>query len=168
MPSDFALKEWAVVVDALADGRQTITLRKGGIAEKHGAFDVEAEAFFLFPTFLHQDPGAIREEERFRFAQVAPPPEGAVLLPARARILDVREVPDETTARALAAETIWTEDYLARRFHLMPKRPLFALRLEVERLDPPQRIPARAEYDGCASWVRLLDATESAEAASKR
>jgi hypothetical protein len=36
-----ALKEWAVICQALAEGRQTILLRKGGIAEPGGAFRVE-------------------------------------------------------------------------------------------------------------------------------
>ena len=33
---DLALKEWAVICDLLATGRQTLVLRKGGIAEEQG------------------------------------------------------------------------------------------------------------------------------------
>ena len=33
-----ALKEWAVVCDALRDGRQICLLRKGGIREEAGVF----------------------------------------------------------------------------------------------------------------------------------
>ena len=50
----FALKEWAVVVRALATGRQVILLRKGGIEEEPGEFRVEHAEFFLYPTFEHQ------------------------------------------------------------------------------------------------------------------
>ena len=59
-----ALKEWASVVEALKEGRQVLLLRKGGIAERRGAFRVEQAAFSLYPTFLHQDKQYIRPEFR--------------------------------------------------------------------------------------------------------
>ena len=46
-----ALKEWAAVVHALLDGRQTVLLRKGRIGEKR--FAVESGEFLLFPTVAH-------------------------------------------------------------------------------------------------------------------
>src|SRR2546425_312716 len=48
------LKEWAVVCRALETGRQIILLRKGGIYESGGEFELENQEFFLFPTYLHQ------------------------------------------------------------------------------------------------------------------
>jgi len=45
-----ALKEWAVTCRALAEGRQAILLRKGGIGEAGGAFQVEHTRFWLLPT----------------------------------------------------------------------------------------------------------------------
>ena len=36
-----AFKEWAIVVDALGRGRQSVILRKGGIAEGRGGFRPE-------------------------------------------------------------------------------------------------------------------------------
>src|SRR2546422_3996735 len=38
-----AFKEWAVVVDALGRGEQVIILRKGGIAEDRGEFELEQD-----------------------------------------------------------------------------------------------------------------------------
>ena len=38
-----ALKEWAVVARALGSGRQTLLLRKGGIHERRGEFEVELD-----------------------------------------------------------------------------------------------------------------------------
>ena len=43
-----ALKEWAAVVHALLDGRQTVLLRKGGIHEKR--FALLGSRFVVFPT----------------------------------------------------------------------------------------------------------------------
>ena len=49
-----AFKEWAVIVDALGRGQQILILRKGGISEGPGGFQVEQPEFLLFPT-LEQD-----------------------------------------------------------------------------------------------------------------
>ena len=57
-----ALKEWSAAVHALLEGRQTVLLRKGGIAEKR--FAVEADEFMLFPTVAHSHAERVRLEHR--------------------------------------------------------------------------------------------------------
>src|ERR1043166_4953667 len=52
LPNHTALKEWSNVIDALGRGDQVILIRKGGIADPK--FGVEAERFYLYPTFFHQ------------------------------------------------------------------------------------------------------------------
>src|SRR5436305_13719624 len=47
-----ALKEWSTVIDALSRGEQVILIRKGGIADPK--FGVEADRFYLYPTFFHE------------------------------------------------------------------------------------------------------------------
>ena len=49
-----AFKEWSLVCDALGDGRQSIILRKGGIAEGRDGFQFKHREFFLFPTHFHE------------------------------------------------------------------------------------------------------------------
>ncbi|MFW6125399.1 MAG: DUF1802 family protein, partial [Pirellulales bacterium] len=49
-----ALKEWAAVCRALEEGRQTLLLRKGGIHEEGGRFELAHHQFWLFPTYEHQ------------------------------------------------------------------------------------------------------------------
>ena len=49
-----AFKEWAGVCDALADGRQSLILRKGGIAEGPRGFVPEHSTFWLYPTRVHE------------------------------------------------------------------------------------------------------------------
>jgi len=46
-----AFKEWAVICRALAEGRQALILRKGGIEETGGTFEVEHSRFWLYPTY---------------------------------------------------------------------------------------------------------------------
>lgn len=150
-----ALKEWAVVVDALLDGRQTITIRKGGIHEEDGAFRTDVPEFLLYPSFLHQEVEAIRPEERFRFTRVIAPPAGLVRFPGRARVLSVDPVPRIEDLAVLAPATIWTLAYLQKRFQLMPRQPLFVLRLEVTRLEPPHEVPDRPAWAGCKSYLSV-------------
>ena len=50
-----ALKEWATIVKALENGKQTIILRKGGILETASGFEIIAKKFLLFPTWEHQE-----------------------------------------------------------------------------------------------------------------
>src|SRR3954465_5772349 len=59
-----ALKEWQIVCDALASGRQILLLRKGGILEAIGGFELEHREFLLFPTFVHQNCEMIKSGAR--------------------------------------------------------------------------------------------------------
>ena len=54
-------KEWQVVCDALASGRQTVILRKGGIHEGRAGFSFAHESFYLFPTRFHAQGEHVRE-----------------------------------------------------------------------------------------------------------
>ena len=62
-----ALKEWAVVCRALESGRQIILLRKGGIYEAAGEFEVENREFLLFPSYVHQNLKMLKESEHRGF-----------------------------------------------------------------------------------------------------
>ena len=59
--NEWAFKEWAVVCAALASGRQSVILRKGGIHEGRDGFRVDHREFWLFPTRFHQEPGEVVE-----------------------------------------------------------------------------------------------------------
>ena len=60
--SNVAFKDWSLVCDALGQGRQSLILRKGGIAEGRQGFRFKHEAFFLFPTQYHQQAERVRPE----------------------------------------------------------------------------------------------------------
>jgi hypothetical protein len=59
---NIALKEWDTVCQALAARRQILLLRKGGIYESAGGFEIENRQFLLFPTFLHQNPQMLKDD----------------------------------------------------------------------------------------------------------
>ena len=60
-----ALKEWAVLCDALARGEIVAMVRKGGIREQRAGFSVRHDRFLLYPTFFHEK----RAELQPRFAR---------------------------------------------------------------------------------------------------
>src|SRR5207244_11867275 len=53
-------KEWSLLCDALGRGRQSVILRKGGIAEGRGGFSFRHREFFLFRTFFHEQVAKVR------------------------------------------------------------------------------------------------------------
>ena len=61
MSDAIGFKEWQVVCDALATGRQSILLRKGGIHEGREGFSFAHDSFFLFPTRFHAQGEHVRE-----------------------------------------------------------------------------------------------------------
>src|SRR5262249_28815329 len=75
-----AFKEWAAGCPALALGRQSIILRKGGIAELGGSFEPEHNRFWLYPTYVHQQHGGLKSDsaELIATAEADRPPAGVV------------------------------------------------------------------------------------------
>ena len=65
-----AFKEWAVICRALTTGRQDVILRKGGIVEPGGRFQVLTDDFYLFPTFVHQSKDHLIPSHRIHSLQL--------------------------------------------------------------------------------------------------
>ncbi|MCX7421045.1 MAG: DUF1802 family protein, partial [Planctomycetia bacterium] len=68
--NQIAFKEWAVVCAALAQGRQSLILRKGGIHEGCESFRVQHDEFWLYPTAFHQQADDVITEARPLIDQV--------------------------------------------------------------------------------------------------
>ena len=95
--NSIALKEWAAVCLALAEGRQSLLVRKGGIAEGSGGFRMEHDEFWLFPTQFHQSPDQLTADGAALLGRVqasAPPP-GRLLIDCYAVVKSVAFVEDE-------------------------------------------------------------------------
>src|SRR5947207_851465 len=76
--NDRAFKEWAVICDALSEGRQIALLRKGGIREEEGLFRVSDPEFFLLSTYEHEDAGLLKPEYRDMFKSTGDPNPGRI------------------------------------------------------------------------------------------
>ena len=153
-----ALKEWAVAVDALEQGKIIMLLRKGGIKEEGNRFSVAHNQILLYPTYEHQQPNLLKIEYA---PQVKPVTSGwhpdTVRIGSWAEITDILPVSEESTVTALLPYHIWNEQFVSERLKWKPRQPLYILLLRVYRLPKPQIIPYRQEYGGCRSWIDLTE-----------
>lgn len=170
--AEVALKEWAVVCAALADGRQSVLLRKGGIREPtpDRRFAAHHRSFVLLPTWFHaHDVGRERDlvpAARAELAAVsaAEPPPGRLRVELHAEVAALWHSRDLAALQALAGLHVLSEDCVAERFAY--REPgLWALLLRVRRLAAPVELDDRPGYAGCVSWVHL-DAPVAGEAAA--
>ncbi|KAK3235775.1 hypothetical protein CYMTET_54039 [Cymbomonas tetramitiformis] len=150
----YALKEWAAVCEALAEGQQTILLRKGGIRES--GFDIKASKFGLFPTAFHSEAELLRPPfaERFSEAMMFQPAEE---LEVKSWAVCTGAWVTEDAAEALAALSdhhIWAPEFLQTRLRWRPEQPITIMELRVYNM-PPVHFPTRSELWGCFSWVDL-------------
>jgi hypothetical protein len=161
--NDVALKEWAVICRELAEGRQVIILRKGGIREPRTGFSVEHQEFFLFPTYVHQNEDELVGAARAALSDVerSAPPGGLLHLDLYARVAAVIEVSDLEALRRLDGHHALAWSAVERRFNY--RRPgLHVVALQMFRLFEPIRVENLARYDGCRSWVALESACPTA------
>ncbi|MGD0460874.1 MAG: DUF1802 family protein [Tepidisphaeraceae bacterium] len=166
-PNDLqvALKEWASVCGALSRGRQIILLRKGGIYESAGEFEIEHRHFLLFPTYLHQNAAMLESDERAGLAKLAAEPE-KIEISLAAAITDIVPMTRRAAMDALDDEHIWTSPLIDMRFNYRPENPLYLLLVRAYRLGRPVTIDNCAAYACCKSWVPLEQAVETADAAA--
>jgi hypothetical protein len=153
------LKEWAVVCRALEQGRQTVLLRKGGIYEAAGEFELENRAFLLFPTYLHQNLTMLKPAEHARFEPRSAEPE-QVSITAAGVVTDILELTSRAQAESIDDEHVWTPPLLDMRFNYRPENPLYLLLVRGYRLPRPATLANTPAYAGCKSWVPLDRAVE--------
>lgn len=160
MERPIALREWAVAVKALEQGRQVIVLRKGGISEETKEFKLVSPEFYLFPSFEHQRPDLVKPEasEMVHITQAeAAKLSDRVRLTSYAKVVEDIEITNVETLQRLDELHIWTEDYAEERLKWKRTKPLHVLILRVYKLDKPLEIPMRESYGGCKSWHELED-----------
>jgi hypothetical protein len=150
---NIGFKEWALVCDALGEGKQTVIIRKGGIAEGRDGFAFQHREFFLFPTFFHEQlarvrvPGAVLPE----------PSPGAIEIRYFAQVRETRVLTDWEEVRALEARHILEESVVRERFEYDDTPGVHVAFVRTLRLEPVWRFPDANAYAGCRSWVELPD-----------
>ena len=152
-----ALKEWAVLVDAMARGDILAMVRKGGIREQRAGFSVRHDRFLLYPTFFHEK--AAELDDRFRdmlpASHAARPPEGTIRLTYVAEAVAVWRVTELDRLRAITGEHGLAWSAVESRFHYRDKPGVQVVAVRVSRLREPVEVPEARRYAGCISWVEL-------------
>jgi hypothetical protein len=152
-----AFKEWAAVCRALAEGRQTVILRKGGIAEVGGIFRPEHDRFWLYPTYFHEQQRTGLKPEFLPLIDAAEadrPPPGVLRLTHFAEVTDVRFIDRLEDALSLDPQHVWSEETVRQRFHYRTPG-LYVLNVRVYRSQTPAELPEHPAYAGCKTWVEL-------------
>ncbi|MBV9863781.1 MAG: DUF1802 family protein [Abitibacteriaceae bacterium] len=157
---DVALKEWAVTCHALREGRQILLLRKGGILDDEGVFQLEHEVFWLQPTYEHQSEELIKPAQRDLFETVQAEREAGenrkfITLRWLAKAHKIWPLTLEDEDKLRQVEHIWSSTYLDLRFNYKPDHPLLCVALRVYERPEPYRIAMRAAFSGCRSWIDL-------------
>ncbi|MGK7895093.1 MAG: DUF1802 family protein [Xenococcus sp. (in: cyanobacteria)] len=153
-----ALKEWAIVVEALAAGKTIMLLRKGGIRETQKTFQVQHQRVWLYPTYEHQKPHLLKPEYANQVTVVESGwhPE-KVIIHSYAQITKELSVSKLESLQALQPYHIWHEQMVRDRLKWKPSQPLSLLLLRVYNLPQPVSIPYSDSYGGCKSWIDLVE-----------
>ena len=152
-----AFKEWAIVVDALGRGEQILILRKGGIHEGKGGFQVEHPRFWLFPTLFHQQRESVVPAAQERFDVIARgfPAADKVQIEFLAEVAEWRRIESLDQAHAFRGQHIWRDVVIADRFEWGRNKNIFALAVRVYRLPAVAELAVLPSYGGCKSWIEL-------------
>ena len=134
-----ALKEWSTVIDALGRGEQVILIRKGGIADPK--FGLEADRFYLYPTYFHQQQSEPDRVTITHWCEVA-------------RTWRVREI------EPLVPLVVIPRGALEARYRFRPDQALHVIGVRAFALPEPRTIAVKPDYLGCKSWVSIDDEIE--------
>lgn len=159
-----ALKEWAAIEDALASGRLSVLVRKGGIHERRGDFVVEHRAFWIYPTGWHQNEHELSSAFREHLGDTPRFAPDAIPLRVHCVVEDAIRVDDLAAIQRLAELQPFSDETLAARFSYRGKPYLHVLVVRAHVLPEPRAIPNAAAYEGCVSWVALDEPVSTAGA----
>lgn len=155
-------KEWQVVCDALAQGRQTVILRKGGIHEGRGGFSFAHDRFFLFPTRYHVQPDQVREGS----PEALPEWKEGDLVGIRhlVHVPMALTLTDWQAVEALEPFHIYSPQTVRERFDWegrgMSSGSIHVALAGVWQLPQVWEFPYEKRMGGCRSWIELPEPPE--------
>ncbi len=154
-----ALKEWAVLIDAMARGDIVAMVRKGGIREQRAGFAVRHDRFLLYPTFFHENLSdlAPRFHARVGEAHQHRASVGRVRLTHVAESIAVWNVTDSTLLPGVEHEHGMSPSAVLSRFNYRENPNVRVIAVRVRELVDPVEIPEAPRYAGCVSWLELDD-----------
>jgi hypothetical protein len=161
-----ALKEWAVLADAMAQGEIIARVRKGGIREQRAGFTVRHERFLIYPTFFHEKANELapRFTNRLAASHARTPPAGMIRLELVAEVVGLWAVAELERLRAIEGEHGMAWNAVESRFHYKNKPGVQVVAVRVSRLAAAAVVADARRYQGCVSWVALDEAIDVSNA----
>lgn len=147
-----AFKEWAVVCEAIGSGRQSIMLRKGGIAEGRDGFAFKHREFFLFPTWFHEQ----LEKTTLSAGTLLPLQlEGEIEIRYAVTLEWSRLVTDASRLPSLREFHILHDSVVDERFRYDEVPGIHVAFVRGFRLTLPRCLAMQKSFGGCRSWLDL-------------
>ena len=145
------------MVEGLASGDQLLLIRKGGIRDPKGVFQLEQREFLFYPTLEHQEEKMIRSPFRERLQKTFAAPADSTQVPFRiyGGVVLCGEVRTPSQLAGLEKYHIWTPEFLEKRMKYQPQSPMLVVLVRAFRLSLPIQRPVKPDYAGCKSWVKL-------------
>ncbi|MFV0415491.1 MAG: DUF1802 family protein [Chthoniobacterales bacterium] len=156
---NIGFKEWAIICDALGSGRQSIIIRKGGIAEGRDGFSFKEKEFALFPTWFHAQ---IQKTILPPATSLPPQEEGYCDIRYVAALEWSRVVTDHKRLHALRDFHVWDDSVLEERFAYAEAPGVHVALVRIYRLEPACRLQLERRHGGCRSWVQIPEISGNA------
>ena len=138
LPNHTALKEWSNVIESLGRGEQVLLIRKGGIAD--ATFGLEADQFYLYPTYFHQGESEARP---------------SVTITHWAEVVKTWQISDMELLGQLQPFVSIPRETLEARYRFRPDQALHVIGVRVFKLATPADVRFQESYAGCRSWLSI-------------
>jgi hypothetical protein len=155
-----ALKEWAVLCDAMARGEIVAMVRKGGIREQRAGFSVRHDRFLLYPTFFHEKVAELQPRFASRIAATERSAEGTIRISHVADVTAVWHVRELDRLRAIERHHGLAWPAVVSRFEYRGRPEVRVVAVRVSRLPVVHEVEETRRYRGCVSWVELDQAID--------
>jgi hypothetical protein len=160
-----ALKEWAVLVDAMARGEIIAMVRKGGIREQRAGFVVRHERFLFYPTFFHEKRAELQPRFQSGVSAATRPEEGTIRISHLAEVVGLWTVTELDRLRPIESEHGLAWGAVESRFRYRDRPVVEVVAVRVSSLPCSVVVPELRRYQGCVSWVALEGGVDVSRAA---
>ncbi len=153
-----AFKEWNCVCDALAQGTQTVIIRKGGIHEGREGFSFAHEKFHLFPTRFHASADQLKPDV-VTVAQTEWQIGDLITITHWCEAEWARTFTDWEEIMSFHDHHIYSEKTVRERFDWQGKGmnsgSLHIAKVRVHQHPTPIEFSYASRHGGCRSWVEI-------------
>jgi hypothetical protein len=155
-----ALREWAVVEEALASGEVSLLLRKGGIRDRRDGHTAEHTEFWVDPADWNQDPAELTDRVQALLHRLPARPAQGSRIRTYAVVERVYRIEDADALDRLQGLHALSPAAAHQRFRYHERPLVHALLVRAYVLGGPVLVPASPSDDDV--WVELPRALPTA------